>query len=316
MLLLRIVAPPDLVPGVLAHLDTIETCDLIHFPKAGRKPAGDFIQCVVNAEHASVVVSVLRELGVAERGSITLDRLDATVSVRHTESDSDAVVWEELEAKTSAMASLSTGFLVYLMAATVIAAVGILTDSVVLIIGAMVVGPEMGPLAGLSVGIIQRRREMVRRSLITLTVGFALAFAASFLVTWAFRGSGVAPAVFESNLHPATIFISRPDAYSVVIAAICGVVGMLSLTTASSGTLIGVLISVTTIPAAGNFGVAAAYGNTEEMWGSLIQLGVNVGVIQIAGLITLRIQRFTFASRVSAYVEKLGHLRFKGRIKR
>ncbi|MDX2092997.1 MAG: DUF389 domain-containing protein [Kofleriaceae bacterium] len=65
---------------------------------------------------------------------------------------------------------------------------------------------------------------------------------------------------------PATLFISRPDAYTVVIAALCGVVGMLSLTTASAGSLIGVLISVTTIPPAGNVGVAAAYGNSDEMW--------------------------------------------------
>jgi uncharacterized hydrophobic protein (TIGR00271 family) len=318
MLLLRIVAPVELVPGVLTYLDGIETCDLIHIPNASRRPVGDVIQCVVGAEHASVIVSALRELGVADRGSITLDRLDARVSLHESNpgDGGDAVVWEELETKTSAMAALSTGFLVYLMAATVIAAVGILTDSVVLIIGAMVVGPEMGPLAGLSVGLIQRRPELVRRSLITLGVGFALAFVASFAVTWAFRASDVAPAVLDSANHPATLFISRPDTYSVVIAAICGVVGMLSLTTASTGTLIGVLISVTTIPAAGNFGVAAAYGNLDEMWGSLIQLGVNVVVIQVSGLITLRIQRASFASRLAAFVERIPNLRLRSLLKR
>jgi uncharacterized hydrophobic protein (TIGR00271 family) len=316
MLLLRIVAPADLVANVLGYLDGLEVHDLIHLPGAGRKPAGDFIQCVVGAELCSVVVSVLTELGVADRGSITIDRLDAAVSVRHVDRDPGAVVWEELEQKTATMAKLSTGFLIYLMAATVIAAVGILTDSVVLIIGAMVVGPEMGPLAGLSVGVIRRRRELVRQSLITLVIGFALAIVAAFVVTWAFRGTGVAPVTLDASQHPATLFISRPDAFSVVIAAICGVVGMLSLTTASSGTLIGVLISVTTIPAAGNFGVAAAYGHSEEMWGSLIQLGVNVAVIQVAGLITLRIQRAAFASRIAEFVEKLPHTRLRNLLKR
>jgi uncharacterized hydrophobic protein (TIGR00271 family) len=209
------------------------------------------------------------------------------------------------------MAELSTAFLIYLMAATVIAAIGILTDSVVLIIGAMVVGPELGPLSGLSVGLIQRKRELVRQSLISLGVGFPLAFVAAFLATWAFRATGVAPEVLDASQHPATLFISRPDAFTVVIAALCGVVGMLSLTTASAGTLIGVLISVTTIPAAGNVGVAAAYGNYDEMWGAMIQLGVNLVAIQVAGLITLRIQRAMFATRVTRFVERLRQLRLR-----
>jgi hypothetical protein len=214
MLLLRIVAPTDLVPGVLAYVEGLDVHDLIHIPGAGKRPAGDLIQCVVGADLASVVVSVLRELGVADRGSMTLDRLDAAVSVRHVERDPGAVVWEELEEKTVTMAKLSTGFLIYMMAATVIAAVGILSDSVVLIIGAMVVGPEMGPLAGLSVGLIRRRRELVRHSLISLTVGFGLAFVAAFVVTWLFRITEVAPVTLDSSQHPATLFISRPDTYS------------------------------------------------------------------------------------------------------
>jgi hypothetical protein len=78
--------------------------------------------------------------------------------------------------------------------------------------------------------------------------------------TWAFRATGLAPADLTASMHPDTLFISRPDSFAVIIAAAAGVAGMLSLTTASSGTLIGVLISVTTIPAAANAGVAVAYG--------------------------------------------------------
>lgn len=313
MLLLRIVAPSDSAAAVLASLEGLEVFDLIHLPGASLRPRGDLIQCVVGSDLVSVVVSALRELGISERGSITIDRLDASIGRIDQCSDPDpgAVVWEEVEAKTAAMAELSTAFLIYFMAATVIAAIGILTDSVVLIIGAMVVGPELGPLTGLSVGLIQRKRELVRQSLISLGVGFPLAFVAAFLATWAFRATGVAPDVLDASHHPATLFISRPDAYTVVIAALCGVVGMLSLTTASAGTLIGVLISVTTIPAAGNVGVAAAYGNYDEMWGALIQLGVNLVAIQVAGLITLRIQRALFATRVARFVERLRQLRLR-----
>jgi len=316
------VAPADQAAVALAYLETLDVEELVHLPGASRRPRGDLVQCVVGSDLASVILAALRELGVTEQGSITLDRLEARVSRIDACSvpDPGVVVWEEVEAKTAAMSELSLAFLVYLMAATIIAAVGILTDSVVLIIGAMVVGPEFGPLAGLSVGIIRRRRELIRQSSITLGVGFPLAIAAAFVATWVFRAAGITPEALAPSSHPATLFISRPDAFTVVIAALCGVVGMLSLTTASAGTLIGVLISVTTIPAAGNIGVAAAYGNPTEAWGALVQLVVNVAVIQVAGLITLRIQRARFAARAARFVDRIRQLRLsqvlRGRLRR
>ena len=56
--------------------------------------------------------------------------------------------------------------------ACMIASVGIFLDSPILIVGAMIVGPEFGPIAGLCVAIVQRRREVARRSLRALAVGF------------------------------------------------------------------------------------------------------------------------------------------------
>jgi uncharacterized hydrophobic protein (TIGR00271 family) len=317
MLLLRLVVPSETAATALAYLEGLEpVTDVVHSPGAARKPPGDFVQCVVATDAASSVVSALQELGIGLHGSITLDRLDATVSVaadRLEQRGGDAVVWEEVEDRAASMTALTTSFLVYMMAATVIAAVGILTDSVVLIIGAMVVGPEFGPLAGLCVGIIQRRGDLVRQALISLAAGFALAIAAAYAATWAFDVGGVAPGRLEASLHPATLFISRPDAYTYVIAALAGIAGMMSLTTASAGTLIGVLVSVTTIPAASNFGVALAYQNHDEATGSLVQLGANVVVLVLAGLLTLRLQRAAFARRVATFVERLRDLPLPGR---
>ena len=172
-------------------------------------------------------------------------------------SPADAVVWEEVEARTSEGTELSSSFLAFMVVATLIAAVGILTDSIILIIGAMVVGPEFGPLAALCVALVERRLDFARRSAIALAIGFPAAILASYLGTLAFRWLGTAPD--DARDHPDTLFISDPSWFSVVIALLAGVAGMLSLTTAKSGALVGVLISVTTIPAAANVGVAAAY---------------------------------------------------------
>ena len=66
---------------------------------------------------------------------------------------------------------------------------------------------------------------------------------------------------------------------------------MLSLSSAKSGALIGVLISVTTIPAIANMGVAAAYTDWEEVGGSAAQLGVNLAALVLGGLARLGVQR-------------------------
>ena len=65
--------------------------------------------------------------------------------------------------------------------------------------------------------------------------------------------------------------INTPDAFSVVVATLAGIVGVVSLVEARTGELIGVFISVTTIPAAADIGVSIAFQDWSEALGSLIQ---------------------------------------------
>ena len=96
---------------------------------------------------------------------------------------SDAVVWEEVEARTSETTELGGNFLAFMVLACLIASVGIFPGSPILIVGAMVVGPEFGPLAGLCVAIVERRRDVALRSLTALAVGFPIGITAAFLFT-------------------------------------------------------------------------------------------------------------------------------------
>ena len=84
--------------------------------------------------------------------------------------------------------------------------------------------------------------------------------------------ANLVPEDFSQQNHPFTEFISSPDEFSAIVAVLAGVAGILSLTSAKSGALVGVLISVTTIPAAANIGVAAALGDSEEWVGAMGQL--------------------------------------------
>jgi uncharacterized hydrophobic protein (TIGR00271 family) len=124
-------------------------------------------------------------------------------------------------------------------------------------------------------------------------VGVALTLAAVLV----FRAVGAAPDDFMPDSHPLTDFISKPDFFSFFVAFVAGTAGVLSLTNAKSGALIGVLISVTTIPAASNIGVAAAYGDWNEAGGATAQLAINLTSIVLAGVLTLFIQRRYYVAR-------------------
>ena len=89
----------------------------------------------------------------------------------------------------------------------------------------------------------------------------------------------------------ATSFIYHPDRWSLAVALIAGIVGVLALTSSRTGGLSGVFISVTTIPAAANIGVALALGEWDEIRGSLVQLAVSLVGMTVAGYLTLQFQQ-------------------------
>jgi uncharacterized hydrophobic protein (TIGR00271 family) len=304
MVHLRIVAPHDIAEHTLDLLCRSKSVyNVIHLPGAASKPKGDVILCDVAREDASVILGDLRELDIPSQGSIALEDIDSQISDVAQEAEkaapglpSDAVVWEEVEQRTSENTELSVSFVLFMVLAMLIAAIGVIQDSPVLIIGAMVVGPEFGPLAGLCVAIVQQQKEMATRSLSALAVGFPVGILVTFLVTVVYKETGIGPGEYPEE-HTLTAFISNPDYFSFWVAFLAGMAGVLSLTNAKSGALIGVLISVTTIPAAANIAVAAAYSEWGESRGAALQLGVNLSSIIGAGLLTLFIQRRYYLNR-------------------
>jgi uncharacterized hydrophobic protein (TIGR00271 family) len=305
MVHLRIVAPHDCALRALEALKAYDSvCNVVFLEGVAQQPEGDVILVDVAREDASVVLSDLRELDLDRVGSISVEDIDAVVSEhadqagKHaTGSSSDAVVWEEVEARTSESAVLSASFVAFMIVAGLIACVGIFLNSPILIVGAMVVGPEFGPVAGFCVAAATRRKDVAARSFLALAVGLPAAMTAVWLAALAFRATGLTPEHFSQQNHSLATVISTPDFFSFFVAACAGVAGMLSLSTAKSGALIGVLISVTTIPAAANIGIATAYGDGDAWAGSLGQLTINIVAILGAGTATLIIQRRLYRRR-------------------
>jgi len=129
------------------------------------------------------------------------------------------------------------------------------------------------------------------RSAAALALGFALAVTGALLLALIIRGAGLEPRAYALGVRPVSNLIDTPNWFSFIVALLAGVVGVVSLTEARSATLIGVFISVTTIPAASDTGVSLAFGNESEAWGSVLQLLLNVTVLTAVAIAGLPVQR-------------------------
>jgi uncharacterized hydrophobic protein (TIGR00271 family) len=299
MLHLRAHVPAEHTEAALDLLRRHEgATHLVVLRGAAVDPAGDLVEADVAREAADEILAALCELGIDRTGGLTLEVIDTTLSDRADRAEeaapgdgSDAIVWEELISRTGEESKPSWTFQAFLTIACLLAAVGIATDSPVTIVGAMVVGPEFGPLAAIAVGLVARRWDLIKRAALALGIGFpvAMAFTAVFTLVGSITGLFTADEVFGANHQVDFIYDLSP--YSLIVAMLAGAAGVLSLTSAKSAALVGVFISVTTVPAAGYVALASVLGEWDRAGKSLLQLLINLIGIVVAAALVLLIRR-------------------------
>lgn len=303
MLHLRLIVPDSRTDEVLRLLETtVGVTHLVVLTGAARDPQGDVVMCDVAREAADGLLAGLRAMDLDRTGSIALENIDLSLSRRADRAaedapgeGSDAVLWESLADATHEESTLSATYLAFLTVATMIAACGVVLDNAILIVGAMAVGPEFGPLAGICTALVRRAPRLAWRSLVALLVGFVVAMAVTVGFSLFMDAVGLFHIEALKAPRPNTHFIYRPDWFSFVVAVLAGIAGVLSLTSAKSGALVGVAISVTTVPAAANAAVALGYGQYGQARGSSEQLLLNLAGIILAGTLTLTAQKLLWA---------------------
>ncbi|WP_328873272.1 DUF389 domain-containing protein [Streptomyces sp. NBC_00287] len=311
MLHLRLITPTEKTADVVSLIEsTVGTTHLVVLPGAARNPAGDVVMCDVAREAGDELLAGLQHLDIEDCGSIAVENIDLSLSKRADQAEADApgegadaVLWEHLTDATHEESTLSVTYLAFITLATMIAACGVVLDSAILVVGAMAVGPEFGPLAGFSTALVQRAPRLALRSLIALLVGFAVAMAVTVGFSFFMDSIDLFSQEQLDADRPQTAFVYAPDWFSFIVAVLAGAAGTLSLTSSKSGALVGVAISVTTVPAAANAAVALSYGDTKQTWGSTEQLLLNLLGIVLAGTLTLLAQKWIWSHSKRRAVE-------------
>jgi hypothetical protein len=261
MLHVRVVSPAALTGSLNDRLAAAPGVrNVVVSSGAARRPDRDAVQFDVRDGAANPVLAALREFGLDRDGVICVERVDATLAGPAVAAGNHgalrqetAPVWEMVEAVIRQGEAYAPSFYILLAVAGLIGAVGVLTNSTILIVGAMVVGPEYNAIIGVALGLTRRVRAEVRDGLLALGGGFLAAILMTLLFGLAVR--------------------------------------VVSLTESRANALIGVFISVTTVPAAASVGLSIAYSSWGEARGSMFQLLLNVLTLIAVGAAGLCSQR-------------------------
>lgn len=300
----RVVSPPDLTEQLVGLLAADSGVVNVVVIAGSARPDGDAVQFDVLARSANSVLGQLRALRDDRSGTIAITSVDAVIGEEPDRAAKFGLVqrdtspaWDVVEAGIRVNAFYAPSFYALLAIAALIGAVGILTNSQILIVGAMVVGPEYNAIMGVALGLEKRNKAPVVRGISALIAGFSAAIIITLAFSLAIRWSGHTPQPFELGVRPVSDLINNPNLFSLVVAILAGIVGVVSLTESRANALIGVFISVTTIPAAADIGLSIAYASWAEARGSAFQLLLNVTVLVVVGALGLRLQRIIWRAR-------------------
>jgi uncharacterized hydrophobic protein (TIGR00271 family) len=241
---------------------------------------------------ADELVEAIAELGIGVDDYV-LTRVEVVAPLRHHttgERGIDGFAWVEVMGQARANSRPLARYLALINVAAVIGALGVITSSSILIVGAMAVSPDLLPICATCVGIVGGRRRLAVRSFLTLTIGLSAVVVTAAVLSALLKGFGFLPDGFRVE-DSALSTLAHTDYSTVLIALAAGVAAMLSFETRASAA-VGVAISVTTIPASAYFGVAIGAGGIGNASGALAVLAINVVLLILSGSLTLMVQRW------------------------
>lgn len=193
--------------------------------------------------------------------------------------------------KVSKQARLTSSYLVFMAMAGILAAVALLTNSIPILIGSMVIAPALPPLGLVSLAVVAKKPKLALEGLKTAFLGFLLAMICAMLTTSILNITHVLPA--ETNLINKQLLEERvrPGWYSVIAAIAAGISGAIALVKQKTDTLVGVVASLALVPAIAAAGIAFLSKNPTMGFGGLFLLAINIGFIILSGVLTVLIMR-------------------------
>lgn len=238
----------------------------------------------------SRVESVLEELEGLGEIEITLNPRGVIALYPPVEETPDQVVDVEmrspLEIFLAGLQSVGSwkGFLAYAAAAGMIVWVGFFTNTIFLLIAAMLIAPYAGPAMNLAIGTARGDTTLIRRSLVRYFAGLGVSMVVAAAMTLLLRQEVATSLMVDVSQISSVAFILP------IVAGAAGAINLLESDRSSlvSGAAVGILVAASIAPPVGLVGMAGALGEWEMAGGGLFLLILQLVAINLSGAAVFR----------------------------
>lgn len=188
---------------------------------------------------------------------------------------------EEIYQDVAADAKLDRDFIIFVVLSTIVAAIGLHSNSVAGVIGAMVIAPLLGPILGFSLGAALGDRDLLFGAMKTLAVGVSVALGCAVVISF------LIPVDFSSRE-----LMSRAEVRldGMVLAIAAGSAAALSLTRGANSTLVGVMVAAALLPPGAAVGLFLGTGEWALASRAGLLLGLNVASLVLSALVVFRLR--------------------------
>ncbi len=181
-------------------------------------------------------------------------------------------------------------YIVLMLLSTILATIGLFSNSSAVVIGAMLLAPLMAPIVSFAMGMLRADERMIEFSLMKITAGITLALLAS---------AGVALLLPELALTNEMKSRINPNLLDMGVAVFSGVAAAYSKSFKEiAQSLAGVAIAVALVPPLSVAGIGLGQGNMDVFFGAFLLFFTNLVGISIAA--TLTFQALGFSSVVKS----------------
>ncbi|WP_121741156.1 DUF389 domain-containing protein [Natronorubrum halophilum] len=253
---------------------------------------GELVSFPVPPQAVEHVLTSLREVGIDDDYVVVssietartpgIDELEERY-VNGQEED-DSIARDEIRSRALNMTPGRPTYYAMTVLSAIVATAGLLLDSPAIVVGSMVIAPQVSAALTGTVGLVLNDREMLADGLTSLAIGLVVAIASAFVFAWLVRSGGIVPSTIDITAIVQVQNRISPGLLALIVGICAGAAGAFGLATAIPVSLVGVMIAVALIPAAAAVGTGLAWGNFSVALGAFVLVTVNATSILFSGL--------------------------------
>jgi len=295
MRVIKLLVPEEQLDTALDILDK-ENIDFVVTKDATEQRNRSLIEFPLPTQAVEFVLRELREAGIDDHEYTIIGSAETAKTENYHEledrfvagvEEDDSVAPEEIRAKALDMYRNALTYYSLTAFSAIVAAAGLMLDSPAVVVGAMVIAPQVGSALIASVGMVLDDRRMLLMGVRTQVVGFTIAIVGAIGFGFLLKAGGFVPNALDVTTVGQISKRISPGLLSVSVAFCAGAAGAFGLATALPVSLVGVMIAAALVPAAAAVGIGIAWGLPAVAIGAFLLLAVNAVAVNLSGFLVL-----------------------------